>query len=964
MWPVFQRLRTRWLALAIVACAYGAHGEAATRIDPALRFRTRSTAHFRIYYHQGLDRLADRLTVIAEDVWSSVGNAFGMTAPRLTHVILCDQTELANGWATPIPYNTIFVTAAAPPGWDFIGRTDDWLRLVFTHEFTHIVHLDRSEGWARVFRGIFGRTPVAFPNLWLPPWMIEGLATWEESALTTGGRLRAGDFRAIEREAGRARRVEPLDRLNGGLTDWPGASGPYAFGLGFHEFLVERYGASQLVRLTDATARSLPFLGTSAFSRVYGRPLSALWRDYTAALEGRPKTPGQAGAPAPRRLTSHGHMVLGPRFAPPPCDGCALDIIHTVRTPHGFPSLEVIGLDASSSRQIATRYLGSTASPAGSRIVFDQQEISRNVGLYSDLYVVERATGEVQRLTRNARLQDPDVSPDGRYIVCVRESAGARELTVLPFTASGVGSPEVVLSEPGTQFNTPRWSPDGRSIAVARHRLGAQSEVIIVDAESRGVTLVASSTSARVVTPAWRPDGRAIIVAADLAGNAFDLYEFDLENTASPPRRLTETSGGALWPDVSPDGSLIVFVGYTPSGFDLFTVPYQPGARTTFGVPATTESPQSQSATSELPARPYRPWPTLAPRAWTPIFENRDYMRAGAAVTGDDVLGRHAYVAEATWLFDEPRAGFPAGTRRPDWEIGYSYDRWQPTLFASLADRTLSSTRPADLSTSSALTVRERKVEAGVILPVRRVRSVHRALLSFAATSDHYSNPADWPSTRHAALRLGLSTSTAHVFGYSVSPERGVFAGATAEVEGVLGTGADATTATVDLRAYLPGLSPHQVIALRAAGGTTSGDPGHGRTFLLGGAAAAPDVLDFSQDAFSLLRGFPANSFAGTNIAIVNVDYRAPLGRPQRGLAAWPISLHTVHAAAFADLGEGWTDRFRPRDLKTSVGGELSFDLIAGYSFPFTTTVGVGWGRDGSDGSHQTTAYVRLGRSF
>ena len=42
--------------------------------------------------------------------------------------------------------------------------TDDWLRLVFTHEFTHIVHLDRSEGWARVVRGVFGRMPIAFPE--------------------------------------------------------------------------------------------------------------------------------------------------------------------------------------------------------------------------------------------------------------------------------------------------------------------------------------------------------------------------------------------------------------------------------------------------------------------------------------------------------------------------------------------------------------------------------------------------------------------------------------------------------------------------------------------------------------------------------------------------------------------------------------------------------------------------------
>jgi Tol biopolymer transport system component len=30
-------------------------------------------------------------------------------------------------------------------------------------------------------------------------------------------------------------------------------------------------------------------------------------------------------------------------------------------------------------------------------------------------------------------------------------------------------------------------------------------------------------------------------------------------------------TGGALWPDVSPDGRTIAFVGYTASGYDVFT---------------------------------------------------------------------------------------------------------------------------------------------------------------------------------------------------------------------------------------------------------------------------------------------------------------------------------------------------------------------------------------------------------
>jgi len=160
-----------------------------------------ATEHFTIYFHQGEDRTARRLAVIAEETWQALKRQSFGPPPPTTHVVLVDQWDLANGYATPLPRNTIVVSASWPPSSDFIGGTDDWLRLVFTHEFTHIVHLDRSFGGARAVRNLFGRISIAFPNLYLPAWQIEGLATYEESVLTGGGRLHAGDFGAIVNEA-------------------------------------------------------------------------------------------------------------------------------------------------------------------------------------------------------------------------------------------------------------------------------------------------------------------------------------------------------------------------------------------------------------------------------------------------------------------------------------------------------------------------------------------------------------------------------------------------------------------------------------------------------------------------------------------------------------------------------------------------------------------------------------------
>jgi len=276
-----RRDLARALAAAVILlCAGVGAGTAsgASLFDPALRFRALPTAHFVIYFHQGEDRLAQRLARIAEETWHALERPLAVTPPRKTHVVLADQTELYNGYATPLPYDTVVIYTVTPSG--SAMDTDDWLRIAFTHEFTHIVHLDRSEGWARVVRGIFGRAPYAFPNLFLPPWQIEGLAVYEESVITGEGRLHAGDFRAVVTEAARAQRLEPLDRVNGGLTDWPDGVGIYAYGLGFHEYLANRFGAETLSALAEATARRVPYLASPAFTRVYGESLGDLWRDY------------------------------------------------------------------------------------------------------------------------------------------------------------------------------------------------------------------------------------------------------------------------------------------------------------------------------------------------------------------------------------------------------------------------------------------------------------------------------------------------------------------------------------------------------------------------------------------------------------------------------------------------------------------------------------------------------------
>ncbi|HEX4346046.1 MAG TPA: hypothetical protein VHZ73_00650, partial [Vicinamibacterales bacterium] len=522
----------------------------------------------------------------------------------------------------------------------------------------------------------------------------------------------------------------------------------------------------------------------------------------------------------------------------------------------------------------------------------------------------------------------------------------------------------------------PRWSPDGRSIAVARHLIGRQSEIVVVDAASGAIRVVASDMTTRFVTPAWRPDGIAIVAAAAPDGEPFNLFEFPFSEEHRP-RQLTHSLSGATWPDVSPDGQTIAYVGYTKDGYDIFTMPYPDspsvaaqgfGLQGLAGLEARTTSDDPAGLKSRTTAPLYSPWATLKPTSWMPYVDSQpDQFRAGAVVSGEDVLGYHAYSLSATWLVTAANGAAPGGRGTPDWSATYLYARWRPTFFVTAGRETsFFAGPPADDGSPTDVTSHQFQFQAGVELPFIHTRRSDVLLASVVRASDTYNFPAGDVRVDRTALRVGWEVNTAHIYGRSISPEGGVAFGATGEsVRKGLGSYADAAVVTGDARAYIDGLGSHHVVALRAGGGISSGSDIVGRTFLSGGPGPADVPLSFDARAFGLLRGFPADTFAGSRIADGSAEYRVPLAWPERGHGTFPLFMTSLSGALYMDAANTWTRTFRAADFKTSIGAELSAGLVAGYVLPFTFTAGVGRGHDGAGRvADSTTFYLRVGRAF
>jgi Tol biopolymer transport system component len=83
---------------------------------------------------------------------------------------------------------------------------------------------------------------------------------------------------------------------------------------------------------------------------------------------------------------------------------------------------------------------------------------------------------------------------------------------------------------------------------------------------------VAAGGTPFVACPEWTADGTGLVYCAG-EGEAAEIWELDVDGTV--PRQLTYLGGKAASPDVSPDGSLVVFQAYVPGepGPQIYVIP-------------------------------------------------------------------------------------------------------------------------------------------------------------------------------------------------------------------------------------------------------------------------------------------------------------------------------------------------------------------------------------------------------
>ncbi len=955
----------RFWCLAIAALvAFSTTTLHAAVFDPKLKFETIETEHFKIHFPGELKTDASRLSAIAEEVHATLSPKLKWKPWGRTEVVLLDSADRANGVASLLPYNHILLYLTPPRGDSALLNYRDYLTMLFTHEYTHILHMDAYDGIATPFHWIFGK--VVAPSAASPGWVREGWATFQESDETGYGRGHSAYTDMVIRTDLLDGKFLPIDRADGVQIHWPGSSSQYLYGTRFWQWLEDTYGADKVDRFHDSSRQDIVLFAINGDAhKAFGKTFPKLWKDWQQSLALDLDTlRKEVGETTPTTPFIEARQARHLAWAPNGSDyAVALDSIDD----GDFIAVYKNGSEDKKLRRRA-KVSGQLAfSPDGKSIFYSAYSEGRYKAP-SYLYRYDLETRKAKPLKgsdgKALRGFDPDIAKDGKAIVYVCRRVGREELCLYDLDTQAVT--ELTASEENPtytlQYFNPRFSPDGKQIAFVRGRDGRFE--LLTSTREKNRSHIAITSPQHILSPTWSADGKQLAFSSDQTG-IYNLYSISLATQET--RRLTNTLTGIFAPSYRPDGSLYAQV-YTEKGFEFDRIDRTTALSVERNVwqkrrdPEVLKPSPSESAKRDpVESKPYTPLSgsLVTPRYVMPLWSLNDSDFLLGLTTGShDPLYRHLWDATLHYR---------SGPEYVGGSFGYTYNRFAPFFYTNFY---------------------RYSVNFGDIFGVGEdfYESRWRALggVGYYAKGNlirgsyffEDREPHNLQDQRTDLLNLGYYSgfhfdytfAFLQKFPNSISPEKGPYLNLNYDItDDMLGSDDDNEQQIFvgDFRYFyeLPWFD-HHVLAMRATGGISFGDDFVQRTFALGGDIGESPLSRVSRRTFSL-RGVPLSDISGERALVFSLEYRVPLVDIERGFGTAPNFLNKLHLAFFSDYGDIFDKNVRDRDNKAffddfmlGIGAELRGDFVIGHGLPLTGRLGYGIivvNRDRVDGRDEDT---------
>lgn len=938
--------------IAFSVCCFILFSNKVFAVDPGLSWKTIENEHLYVHYADGNKAIAERALAIAEAAHQRFTKELNWIPKEKTHVVLSDETDLPNGFATPIFFNRTVIYLAPPTSINTLEDFDDWLSTLIFHEYVHIVHLDKSSGSPEYLRKIFGRFLLLFPNLFQPSWVIEGLATYKETYLERGiGRGQSTMFASMMREEV-ANGLSPISHVNLPVKTWPAGTTRYLYGVYFMTFIVEKYGEDKLQEWVEGYSNNLiPFFINTNAEQTMGHNLTPLWEEFQQWLEEKFQPQIAAiqakGVTEATQLSTDAYRTDSVRAF----STKAGDEVYYVRN-GGYKRASLMHIDANGNKEelIGLNYGGDLDVHAEAGLLLTQNEICNNYTTYKDIYLYDKDNNELERLTECGRYLFASWFPDGKQMVAVHHNATRFELRLLDKRAH---LKEVLWRASNDEIiGQIDVSPDGKQIVASLWRRGSGWNLELFDLVDRSWKKITTGVSI-VANPQFSPDGNLLF---SMEGNGvYNLHRY--YSATRKVEQITNLIGGAFQSSQASLSGDIYYAGYSAEGYAIYKLT-DPDV---FAEPVTFEDNQLKLIDYSITSHQQKDYSALSnmyPRWWFPEFQfSEQRSEFGVTTMGNDALGLHNYSIAASY---DTKLNQPAG------ELSYAYVNRFFLSAVRLNEITLDTSGNINRISSRSI------ASAVLAFPRTYIQKQTDLLFSliFDIKADAELATGAIPLDDFEDKLLGVAWlyNTSQLNPLSISLVDGMKLRLVVEDSDILDSDYTGQVYTFDWKQYIR-TGRESVFALRFLQGWGTEQP---RAFKLGGEGYNDDAIGvllgtssneavFNQRNYAL-RGYKEGlpQLQGRRAQLLTAEWRFPLQRIEKGVMTPPVGIMQWYGTLFAETGSAY--RNSPESYYSSAGIELTADINLFYNLTLRTRAGYAHGFDQEIGENRL--YIKIGSSF
>ena len=885
-------------------------------------FRTITTEHFDVHYPakssesffipQNMQKIAELTSQYMEEAFTKLTIDLNSTPYLRIQVVIVDNTDSHNGYATPVPQNTIYIFAVPPLAHTAISEYDNWLKDTATHELTHIINLSTTRGYSVPLRAIFG-TIVSMNGL-SPLDLIEGYAVFEETNMTSRGRGRSTFLNTMLRTAAEDNRLNndgmfELSKAPYMIDEWPMGNRPYLFGYLLFEHVALKYGLDVPGKISKHNAGVVPFYPSYSFENFTHKNISELWnetlsdkndfyKDWIAKIKKEKVTEIDT-------KVSDGFINRMPAESP---DGKYLAYYSLNKDRRN----SVVIIDAQTGKELYRRRTDDASFIKwlnNDTIIFNrlEEEVSGNyydVKTYNIHNLLVRTVSNSWRVLYLNKI-------DEQNLCVVRAQTGAATLT-LEKLDHGKLEPEKMLytTELLSRISAPNCFRTQKGIKAyfIKKNVDTTEEIVELDEAGKTTSIYTSSGNIKDLTVS---NNRILFI--DDKDGVFNVYKANLNGQTVS--KVTNLISGAfdIAGSVNEDKAYITY--YSSTGFKIGSVPLEQKYGITDKPTMMTLPIREEAALKPANSdnKKYSPLKTLVPKLWLPFFSfvEQGYT-AGGMVYGSDALVRHQYFISGA---------YDSRTKRPLVGLSYTNQSFYPVIsISAYNDNTWWSDNNI---------IEDLNSNINISIPLNTSWSVYTGL-------DYGYRKIDFEQkrTKRVGTFWGIGYNETSTTLSSISSAESGSSGFLQYGLYPKGFGSTYNEYQIDgqINFFVPLWWEHNVLAIANNAAYSYGNPNS--FFLVGGEGSS---LVFGAKRF-LVRGYPISYYSARTLFISNIEYRFPIWTINDGPAMSPIFFTKIHGALIMDnafIGKNFST-----DLH-SFGGELRTSGNIFYHIPVTLRIGL-----------------------